>query len=412
MLKRTIRYGLLALGLLSFYGCPDSWYDSYDYEGKEPFDAYALYELLSARSEGVVLVDDSLSLLREDTLQTSNYFFIGRYAYYGEQSVTELLDYVERGNTAFIAAYELPEDLASHLFGDECYYNIYYNQDRFPYLDLDSVSLQLNDGQDEYQLVNVYNHRPMPRPMFYLNDGLFCDEFLGNETLGLLDSTYVNYARLPWGEGNFFFLSSPIFLTNYFLVDQDKYQYAEATLGALGPGPIYWDEFSRVPPSVARQRAPRNYRGGRNLLQGNETLSYIQEQPPLALAWYGLLLGGFLFVLFRGKRRQRIIPIIKPRENSSKRFMNTISRLLFQKGHHAALARQELSSLRHHLHERFNVRWREGEPPPENLGELIGAPDEVMEKALKEIRIVQNSKSLEEYALVRFYRAIEPLYSL
>jgi hypothetical protein len=181
MLKRTIRYGLLALGLLSFYGCPDSWYDSYDYEGKEPFDAYALYELLSARSEGVVLVDDSLSLLREDTLQTSNYFFIGRYAYYGEQSVTELLDYVERGNTAFIAAYELPEDLASHLFGDECYYNIYYNQDRFPYLDLDSVSLQLNDGQDEYQLVNVYNHRPMPRPMFYLNDGLFCDEFLGNE---------------------------------------------------------------------------------------------------------------------------------------------------------------------------------------------------------------------------------------
>ncbi|MTB53731.1 DUF4350 domain-containing protein [Lewinella sp. W8] len=412
MLKRIVQYGCMAVGLLSFYGCPDSWYERYDYEGKEPFDVYALYELFSARPEGTILVEDSLSVLQEDTLQRSNYFFIGQYAYYGERSVTELLDYVERGNTAFIAAYELPEDLASHLFGDECYYNIFYNDDRFPYFDLDTVTFQLNDGEDHYELVNVHRHKPVHRTMYYLNDALFCDEYLGNETLGLMDTLHVNYARLPWGEGNFYFLSSPIFLTNYYLVDGQKYQYAEATLSVLGEGPVYWDEFSRVPPSVARQRAPRNYSGGRNLLQGNETLSYVQEQPPLALAWYGLLLGGFLFILFRGKRRQRIIPIIKPRENSSKRFMDTISRLLFQKGHHAALAKQELGNLRHHLHDRFGVRWREGEPPPENLGELIGAPSEVMERALKEIRMVQNSKSVEEYALVRFYRAIEPLYTL
>lgn len=402
----------MALGLLSFYGCPDSWYDSYDHDGKEPFDTYALYELLSARPEGLFLVEDSLTVLREDTLRRSNYFFIGRYAYYGEQSVTELLDYVERGNTAFIASFELPEDLASHLFGDECYYNIYYAEERFPYLNLDTVTLQLNDGQDNYELVNVYDHRPAFRPMFYMNDALFCDELVDNEPIGLMDTLRVNYARLPWGEGDFYFLTSPIFLTNYFLADREKYQYAEATLNALGEGPVYWDEFSRVPPTVARQRAPRNYRGGRNLLRGNETLSYIQEQPPLALAWYGLLVGGLLFVLFRGKRRQRIIPIIRPRENSSKRFMDTISRLLFQKGHHAALAKQELSSLRHHLHDRFGVRWREGDPPPENLGELIGAPPEMIEKAVREIRIVQKSKSLEEYALVRFYRAIEPLYTL
>ncbi len=130
------------------------------------------------------------------------------------------------------------------------------------------------------------------------------------------------------------------------------------------------------------------------------------------MAWYTLVAAAILFVLFRGKRRQRIIPIIRRRENSSKRFIDTISRLVYQKGNHSALARQELASLRFYLQDRFGVRWKEDEPPPLNLGELIGAPPEMAKLALTEIRMAQNQKFLGEHHLVRFYRAIEPLYKL
>lgn len=416
MLKRLLTYGIGGLALLSLYGCPPNWAETYRYNNKDPYDVYALYELLKARPEGVELVEDSLSQLRE--LPTpSNYLFVGQYAFYGERSVTELLDYVERGNTAFIAAYQLPEDLGYHLFGDACFNEYYLDQDdKFPALYLDTVRLET---EATYALPQLYRHKPSPRATHYLDESLLCDEAYDNEVMGYLQYEHINYVRLAWGEGNFYFLTNPVFLTNYYLADTAYYAYAEDVLAALGPGPVVWDEHSRLPPSVARQRTnqrnqrnQRQYGGGRNLLTGNEALSYVQQQPALALAWYTLLLTGVLFLVLRARRKQRIIPAVVRRDNSSKRFIDTMSRLVLQGGNHGALARQELASLRFHLKERYGVRWKENEPPPENLADLIGAPPELAERALIEIRIVQKKEYLEESDLVRFHRAVEPLFRL
>lgn len=398
-------------------GCWTSWAETYRYDKDQPFDLFVLYELLEARPEGLVYVEDSLSVLKNVGANAGNYVFVGNYAYFNEKSVTDLLDFVERGNTAFIAAYDLPEDLATHLFGDDCYYNFYNDEERMLSEAYDTLTLQLTTSDREFELYNIYNYEPYQKHTTYLNGGMLCDEEIDNEVIGTFGESYINFTRLNWGEGNFYFHTNPVFFTNYYLVDSLQHDYAEASLAVLGEGPVYWDEASRVPPSVARQRNQQNarnnqgsYGGGRNLLTGNEALSYIQEQPPLALAWYTLLLTTLLYVIFRGKRRQRIIPVIHRRENSSKRFIDTISRLVFQKGHHLALARQELASLRFHLQERYGVRWRENEPPPENLAELLGTPEELTSRALIEIRIVQNRKHLEDHELMRFYRAIEPLY--
>lgn len=409
-------YFLMVVVITGCSGCWTSWSETYRYDKEQPFDLYTLYELLEARPEGLVFVDDSLSLLKDIGPYQGNYVFVGNYAYFTDKSVTELLDFVERGNTAFIAAYELPEDLATHLFGNDCFYGFYDAQERMLSETYDTLRLQLSSTDREFELYNVYDYEPFNKQTNYLNAGMLCDEEIDNEIIGTFGESFINFTRLNWGEGNFYFHTNPVFFTNYYLVDSLQHDYAEASLAVLGEGPVYWDEASRVPPTVARQRNQQNarnqggYNGGRNLLTGNEALSYIQEQAPLALAWYTLLLATLLYVIFRGKRRQRIIPVIHRRENSSKRFIDTISRLVFQKGHHIALARQELTSLRFHLQERYGVRWREGEAPPENLADLTGLPEDITNRSLIEIRIVQNRKTLEEHELIRFYRAIEPLY--
>lgn len=417
MLKRLFQYGLGAVCLLTFYGCPTNWSETYRYDDKDPYDLYALYELLEARPEGLEMIEDSLNVLSSIDEQ-SNYVFIGQYAYYSEQAVTELLNYVEQGNNAFIAAYQMPEDLGYHLFGDACFNDYYLDQDdKFPILYADTVNLELDEEQ--YMLEQIYNHKPYLKAVHYIDPSLLCDEAFDNEALGYLQFENLNFVRLNWGEGNFYFHTNPIFLTNYYLADSLRHHYAEATLSVLGEGPVYWDEYSRVPPAVARQRNnrqaqnnQRQYGGGRNLLTGNEALSYIQQQPPLALAWYTLLFSVILFLVLKGRRRQRIIPTIVRRDNSSKRFIDTMSRLVLQGENHGALARQELGSLRFHLQERYGVRWKEAEPPPENLADLIGADPEIAERALIEIRIVQKKKFLEESDLIRFHRAIEPIFRL
>lgn len=417
MFKRLLNYTAVALCLLTCYGCPVSWAETYEYDGKKPHDLYALYELLSARPEGVKMVEDSLAVLGEAT-QRSNYVFVGSYAYYSEKSVTQLLDFVERGNTAFIAAYQLPEDLGYHLFGDACFNDYYLDQnDKFPTLYLDTVPLVL--GTDTFTQYHFWDYLPYARATYYMDGSLLCDDAFDNEIKGFVAYDNINYVRLHWGEGDFYFHTNPVFLTNYYLADSLRHDYAEATLAALGPGPVYWDEHSRVSPSVTRkrnnQRNQQNqqaYGGGRSLLSGNEALSYIQQQPPLALAWYTLLFTALLFLFLRGRRRQRIIPVITRRENSSKRYVDTMSRLVLQGENHGALARQELNSLRFYLNERYGVRWKDGTPPPENLAELLGISPEVASRAVVEIRLVQKKAYLDEADLMRFHRAIEPIFQL
>jgi hypothetical protein len=272
----------------------------------------------------------------------------------------------------------------------------------------------LADSNRVYEMYNVYDHAPMSKQVRYLNYGMLCDSLLNNEVLGTAGDYNVNFVRLPWGDGMFYLHLNPVFFTNYYLVDDPQQRYAEAVLAVLSDGPVYWDEASRLPPAVARQRnnqqGGRNYDGGRNLLSGNEALSYVQQQAPLALAWYTLIAALLLYVLFRGKRRQRIIPILARRENSSQRFIDTMSRLVRQRGRHVKLAGQEVASLRIHLQERYNVRWREGEPPPKNLAELTGLDPTIVSTALAAIAQLRKRVELSEEQLLQFFRAIEPLY--
>lgn len=334
--------------------------------------------------------------------------------------MTQLLDYVERGNTAFLAAEEIPEDLAYHLFGDDCYYSeyfddYYYTDFRFPTVEVDTVNAYHYPSGDSFQLVNIRYWQPMYTSLTTVNDLLLCDETLDIQVLGSLDTFGTNYLRIGWGQGDFYFHSNPRFFTNWFMLDSVEYRYPEAMLSVIGEGPVIWDEYHRRyrrPPAAGNNstQAQRQYNGGRNLLNGNDTLLYIQERRELAFAWYTLLGGALLFVIFRGRRRQRVIPIIPPRENSSRRFIDTISRLVAQKGNHHALARRELGALRFHLNTRLGLAWSEGQPPPDDLATRVNLPTEAVERALSQIRLVTSAKSIKEGDLLRFYRAIEPLY--
>jgi hypothetical protein len=411
----------VALLLLTLFGCPrPDWTERYRYDERQPFDLYALYELLEDRPEGLTRLDDTASLTALDSMEGGNYLFIGHNPYYGEAAVTGLLDFVERGNTAFIAAGELPEDLAYHLFGDACYYDEFedlslgYQDLRFPTVLLDTATAYRYPRGDSFQLVHERFFQPMSVPMKVVSDRLLCDESLDNQVLGVLDTFGINFLRLGWGEGNFYFHSNPVYFTNWFVLDSLQYRYPEEMLSVVGEGPVLWDEYHRryrQPPAGSSGSAtPRQYTGGRNLLDGNRTLQYIQERRELALAWYLLVMGTLLFVIFRGRRRQRIIPIIPPRENSSRRFIETLGRLVYQSGNHTALARRELANLRFHLNRRFGLGWAEGQPPPGDLAERLGLPAAVIERALTQIRVVQGSRGLAEGDLLRFYRSIEPLY--
>ena len=427
MFKRTRLHtiqwiaGLLLITLAS--GCGWDWSETYEYDDNDPYDLEVLHELLKARPNGFEVLHDSLPLLSASADTPANYLFIGNHAYYSQRELTHLLDFVERGNTAFLAVPELPMELAEHLYGTDCYYygNNNGNFNQYTYSDGRDTYVNLSlDGIDSlFWLPNLYNFKPATFYFSHIDSAYFCDPALDNFSLGTVDSQYINFAELSWGEGKFYFNTIPKVFTNYYILPDSLNGYAAAALSVMNDGPVYWDEASRIPPHVAdrRRRAEqddpyRDYSGGRNFLKGNETLSYVLRRPSLAFAWYLLVAAVVLYIIFRGKRRQRVIPLMLRRENSSQRFIDTLSRLVFQKGNHTALAQQELRSLRTYLNQRYGLRWELTSPLPGNLTELTGANEEVIDRARQAVEYVRNNRSVSEGQLTNFYHAIEPLYLL
>ena len=71
-------------------------------------------------------------------------------------------------------------------------------------------------------------------------------------------------------------------------------------------------------------------------------MRFISEHPPLKWAYWLLWLALLLFLIFNSKRKQRIIPIIKPLENTTIDFTKTIANLYFQDKNYKIIIRKKI----------------------------------------------------------------------
>jgi hypothetical protein len=128
--------------------------------------------------------------------------------------------------------------------------------------------------------------------------------------------TDANFIKVSYGnsQGVFFLHSNPFAFTNYHLLN-DNEAYAEAVLSFLPEQQIIWDN---------------NYKSGRRVV--TSPLRFVLSNSPLKWAFYIAMFGLILFVLFKGKRTQRIIPVINTLENATVDFTRTIGELYYQYG--------------------------------------------------------------------------------
>ena len=125
-------------------------------------------------------------------------------------------------------------------------------------------------------------------------------------------STQANFIKINFGDGHFYFHSEPLVLTNYYLLNS-KNQYAESVFSYLPNRETVWFVETDAPLSMSPMR-------------------FILSNPPLQYAWYLLLFGLIVFVIFNAKRKQRIVPITEPLKNISVDFIKSIGNLYLQEG--------------------------------------------------------------------------------
>tara|TARA_R110002096_G_scaffold126532_3_gene273642 strand:+ start:73810 stop:75063 length:1254 start_codon:yes stop_codon:yes gene_type:complete len=134
--------------------------------------------------------------------------------------------------------------------------------------------------------------------------------------------------RLNIGTGSLVYFSMPILFSNLHLL-KDRREIVESLLLELPNRNTYYAQYT----------------GGRtdNYTKQPNIMSFIHSQESLTWAFYTLLFSVLIFMAFRIRRSQRIIPIVKPPENTSLKYIETLSNLYLLHNNHKETSRKKMN---------------------------------------------------------------------
>ncbi len=326
------------------------WRETYKEGSRDPYGISIIHGLLQNYFAQEPFVEIRKGLTKELPLEKniapSNYVFIGEAMFMDSSDTRTLLEFVENGNTAFIASRTIPYDLMFYLYYHECdsnYWEDYYTlQDSVIALSLLHPNLAT---AAPFEFKYVFKNRTERYAWQFIPERYFCEDPEGLFPIGRMQDSLANFAKIRYGDGDFFLHTTPIAFTNINMLDSLHLGYANRVFSHLRDGPVYWDRYSRVPEIVGRRRNGIA-RTNRNLY-ADSPLRYFLSQPPLIWSWYLLIALWLFYLLMRSKRRQRVIPVIEPNTNSSLDFISTIGRLYFMQNNHQKLSMLKMKLFRY-----------------------------------------------------------------
>lgn len=297
---------------------PLDWTESFSAEDKIPYGGFLVHQLLPEVFPGQQIHANQQPLFEypDSSQESRNWVFIDTEFGLDQWETSKLLSRVERGDQVFIASRNFTQAFSDTLELDTNMEN--------PLLSGGSI---LTDDTAHVHFTNPKLKSPQGFPYLksttetYFSD---VDSTLKVTVLGRNQEQYPNFIRIDFGKGNLYLHSNPTLFTNYFVRDLSGAKYATTALSYLPEQTTYWDEY---------------YKASRRT---DVALRYVVSEEYLSWAWFLSLSGVVLFLIFKAKRKQRIIPHIEPPKNSSIEFAQTIGSLYLENGDHKGIAEKKI----------------------------------------------------------------------
>ncbi|MFI1745693.1 DUF4350 domain-containing protein [Thalassobellus sediminis] len=312
-----------------------------------------------------------------------SFIIIGNSDYLTDESVDELLNFVDAGNTLFISDYYFPQKFHDTLDVSVDY--IENEKDSISYeslkqINIDAIKIDKNASDQYFSDYDSIHHI-----------------VLGHSKI---DYKHVNFLQVPFGKGTVFLHLEPKAFTNYNLLKEDRYKYIEGVISYLPENNVYFDSYTKI---------QSGYDGD---VEKESNLSWFLEQLSFKWAWYTALIFGILFMIFNAKRRQRIIKIIKPLQNTTLAFVKTISNLYFETQDHKNLIDKKITYFLEKIRSDFNLDTTTlNEDFIQKLASKTGKKKEEVKKLIDFINWLRTKNEFFEDNLIKLNRHIEAFYS-
>ncbi|HKJ06400.1 MAG TPA: DUF4350 domain-containing protein, partial [Flavobacteriaceae bacterium] len=202
----------------------------------------------------------------------------------------------------------------------------------------------------------------------------------------------VNFIRYTYGKGKFYFHTFPEVFTNYNLLKENNYKHAAQILSYIDEDkPLLWDSY---------------YKTGKSRI--SSPMHYLLSNKALKWAYYISLIGVLLYVIFGGKRKQRIIPVIKPLKNQTLAFTKTISNMYLEKSSHKEIAQHKINYLFHFIRTKLNVSTNKiDESFIKQIAKKSGKPLVEVKELFGAIKNINTKKRITNQELIHLNKLIE-----
>ncbi|UVD78896.1 hypothetical protein NWE55_12300 [Myroides albus] len=291
---------------------PISWEESYSVTDKNPYGMYILnkeIDFLFPKNKLKHVGPKTYTFLsqeRYDTNVKTSLISIRNQTNFDVYLLDQLLDYVEKGNTALVferlGSESLAESLKIHIVSPEIRQ---YKKDNY--------TLELTNKNNNTSRFTFENNNSN---VFKISDSVKNKvKVLGYKTL-LDGQKHPNLIEYSYGKGKIILGTDSTIFTNYNMLKSNNHLYIQGVLSYLPEDRITYfvtDKDSDSPFS-----------------DDDSILSFILRNKELRWAWYLCLTTLIVFVVFTAKRKQRVVPIIVPLTNTTVDFTKTVSNLYIQ----------------------------------------------------------------------------------
>ena len=356
------------------------WSISFEKNDKIPFGTYVLYNLMNDIYGKELFFVNNRSLYeffeQREKVQKSNLIIISNEIELSDIDIDVLLQYVADGNNVFISAMYIQNRLLDSLNLQIEY--VFHNSN-------DTISCYFVNpnlkSENKFQF-----HKNVTKNYFLISDEST------TTILAVNDEKEPNFVKISFGNGFFYIHNQPFVFTNYYLLTEKNYEYVFKALSYLPKTTTYWDEY---------------FKPNRKKINSSP-LRVIFDSPALRIAYFLLIIGGILYMLFIGKRKQRIIPIIKPLTNTSIEFNETIARLYLHKKNHKDIALKKYKYFLEKIRTTYFITTNEFTIKNiEKISEKTGVKIEILNKIFNHLKIIQQQQAISEQELFRFNNLIE-----
>lgn len=371
------------------------WGPDYSKKSNQPYGLKYFYDVMNEQYHSMSSVSNYVFEKLDNSKTNSNLIAIDSYIAFDSININYLLDYIKVGNKALISTDEAPRYLIERLLPSIESVNG-YDEFESKFIDISYVDAKVPYPQ-KICIQHQYLKKPTPRNWsgYYL--GHFNNTFKDSaiKPISYFNDSIINCFYVSYGKGAILFHTTPIVFTNYNIIQKDGFKNVNNILSYLNNGPIIWNEYQFL--NEDGSSSPET-----------NPLKFLFSHYTLKTGWYVFLISILIFILFRSKREQRIIPVIYKNKNTSIEYAKAIGSLYFQKKLHHNIGNELYHLFLAEMRSRYHIVTSLDK---KELIEQISHRAEIKKETISElfdlfsdVRHNVNAKSKE---LVILYKALE-----